>query len=130
MPAKNLFDKPFDEGTKVKLEIFREYFQEWLPVFVSRKEPIWKTIQFFDFFAGKGKDINGELGSPLIAVGIINSLRQYIMQNKMKVILHLNELDKDSYNALLNNVSTLASDFEIKTYIKNSRPFSKSCIIP
>lgn len=34
----NHFTKPFDEGTKVKLEIFREYFKEWLPVFLSKKK--------------------------------------------------------------------------------------------
>ena len=118
MPAKNLFDKPFDEGTKIKLEIFREYFEEWLPVFVSRKEPIWKTIQIFDFFAGKGKDINGESGSPLIAVAVINTLRQYIIQNKIKVILHLNELNRDSYNSLIENIPVPANNFEIKTYNK------------
>jgi three-Cys-motif partner protein len=116
MPGKNLFDKPFDEGTKIKLEIYKEYFQEWLPVFVSKNQPIWNTVQIFDFFAGRGKDKNGEWGSPLITIGVINSLKSYILQNKIKVILHLNELDINSYNALKENISGFADFFEIKTY--------------
>lgn len=65
MAAKNLFDEPFDDGTIDKLEIFEEYFKEWLPVFLVRKKIIWNEIQIFDFFAGEGTDINGVFGSPL-----------------------------------------------------------------
>jgi len=34
MPVKDIFDKPFDEGTIIKLKIFQKYFEEWLPPFV------------------------------------------------------------------------------------------------
>ncbi|HEX5155046.1 MAG TPA: three-Cys-motif partner protein TcmP [Parafilimonas sp.] len=119
MPAKNLFDKPFDEGTRIKLGIYKEYFREWLPVFVAKKNPIWKAVQIFDFFAGRGKDKNAEFGSPLIAIDVIQSLNNHIVQNNIKVTLHLNELDGDSYNALIENVSGLNTDFEIKTYNKH-----------
>ena len=44
MARKDLFRKPFDEGTIDKLEIFEDYFKEWLPVFISRKEIIWNKI--------------------------------------------------------------------------------------
>ncbi len=113
---KTLFGKPFNEGTKIKLEVFKEYFKEWLPVFVSKEKPIWKRVQVFDFFAGKGKDKNGEQGSPLIAIDVITSYIEYIKKNNIEVILHLNELDKDSYNALKENVSGFDIDFKIKTY--------------
>jgi hypothetical protein len=33
--AKNMHAKPFDEGTMVKLELFKLYFREWLPVFAK-----------------------------------------------------------------------------------------------
>ena len=49
--SKDLHNIPFDEGTKVKLSILREYIKEWLPVFLSKEEPIWKEINIFDFFA-------------------------------------------------------------------------------
>lgn len=116
MPKKDLFDKPFDEGTKSKLDIYREYLKEWLPVFVSRVPPIWKKVQIFDFFAGKGKDKNGEKGSPLIAVNLINVYIEYIIQNKVEVILHLNELNEISYEALAENINGLGINFQIKTY--------------
>ena len=116
MPKMDLFDKPFDDGTKSKLDLYREYLKEWLPVFVSRERPIWKKVQIFDFFAGKGKDKNGEKGSPLIAVDVINAYIEYIRQNKVEVVLHLNELNDNSYKALQQNVSGLGIDFRIETY--------------
>jgi len=64
MAKKDLFEKPFDDGTISKLEIFEDYFKEWLPVFISRKEIIWNNIQIFDFFAGEGKDVSGGQWKP------------------------------------------------------------------
>lgn len=62
--AKNINNKPFDETTQLKLNIFRECFKEWLPVFVYDK---WtEGVCVFDFFAGSGKDTKGMLGSPLV----------------------------------------------------------------
>ena len=116
MPAKDIFDRPFDEGTKIKLKIFQEYFEEWLPVFVASQTPIWKTVQVFDFFAGKGKDNNGELGSPLIAIKVISSYLSFISKNKIAVVLHLNELNKSSYDSLIENLLGLDVGFTIKTY--------------
>lgn len=62
--AKNINKKPFDEATKLKLDIFRECFREWLPVFIHN--PLVEKIYIYDFFAGSGKDSLGNLGSPLI----------------------------------------------------------------
>jgi len=56
--------KPFDEATKLKLEIFGECFREWLPVFIHN--PAVEKIFIYDFFAGSGTDSDGLLGSPLI----------------------------------------------------------------
>ena len=62
--AKNINSKPFEDTTKLKLDIFRECFREWLPVFIHTK---WTDeVVIFDFFAGSGKDTNGVLGSPLV----------------------------------------------------------------
>ena len=52
--AKDIHKKEFDDGTKIKLDIFREYLKEWLPTFTKRKEIIWKDIFIYDFFAGEG----------------------------------------------------------------------------
>jgi len=32
--SKDINKNPFDEATKLKLEIFGECFREWLPVFI------------------------------------------------------------------------------------------------
>ncbi len=90
MSGKILFDKPFDDGTLVKLTIYKEYLKEWLPVFVSKPDSIWKTIQIFDFFAGMGEDKNGVAGSPLIAIEIINS-GQMITSSKVN---HINTFER------------------------------------
>ncbi len=64
--TKDFHAEPFDKETKLKLEIFRGYIREWLPVFLSRR--MYKKISLYDFFAGPGRDVNGENGSPLIII--------------------------------------------------------------
>jgi len=55
--AKNINSKSFDDSTKLKLEIFRECFKEWLPVFIHDQ---WTDkVHVFDFFAGSGLDKEG-----------------------------------------------------------------------
>lgn len=49
--AGNFFDEPFDDETKVKLNIYRAYLREWLPVWIKNKS---LDINVFDFFAGRG----------------------------------------------------------------------------
>lgn len=56
MARKDLHDKPFDQTTIAKLEIFQDYAQAWLPTFVMKGAD---TICIFDFFAGTGYDKNG-----------------------------------------------------------------------
>ena len=75
MSNKDFHNAPFDEGTKAKLAIFRDYLREWLPVFISAKTIYWKTINIYDFFAGPGKDKNSTKGTPLI---ILEELQPYI----------------------------------------------------
>ncbi|MFV0505710.1 MAG: hypothetical protein ACK5L5_03225 [Bacteroidales bacterium] len=56
--------KPFDEASKLKLEIFGECFKEWFPVFMNNR---WcEKLYIYDFFAGSGKDSEGNYGSPLV----------------------------------------------------------------
>ncbi|KKK85629.1 hypothetical protein LCGC14_2771360, partial [marine sediment metagenome] len=57
-------NKPFDDETILKLEIFRGYTREWLPVFLSKRT--FSSVNIFDYFAGPGKDSHGQEGSPLL----------------------------------------------------------------
>lgn len=93
MPKKDIFDKPFDEGTIAKLEIFEKYLETWLPTFIMGN--LNRPIQIFDFFAGAGYDKNKTEGSPLRSLRIISKYRKLLREKEKKVYLYLNDLDKD-----------------------------------
>nr|WP_320038143.1 three-Cys-motif partner protein TcmP [uncultured Bacteroides sp.] len=64
--TKDINRDVFSEETKLKLDIFRECFREWFPVFLHN--PYISRIYIYDLFAGSGKDAEGTFGSPLILV--------------------------------------------------------------
>lgn len=99
MPKRNLHKKPFDEGTKDKLELYREYLREWLPVFIN--SPFVDTLQIFDFFAGPGIDIDGNPGSPVIACDEIRNVLGECNKRHAKVRMYFNEYAADKYKILL-----------------------------
>ncbi len=49
MSNNNFFKEPFDDGTKVKLEIFNRYLREWLPTFIEKKSFIGRIFIFMTF---------------------------------------------------------------------------------
>ena len=118
MSERNLFRKPFDEGTISKLEIFEDYFKEWLPVFISNPNPIWKQIQIFDLFGGEGKDINGILGSPMRILSILNYNKTLIKQSGVKIKIVINEIEKSKYELLVLNLESITDNsiYELKYY--------------
>ena len=76
MPERNLHQNPFNEGTQDKLELYREYLREWLPVFINGSSV--DIIQIFDFFAGPGFDMDGNRGSPVITCDEIRNARKIL----------------------------------------------------
>ncbi|MCB0555791.1 MAG: three-Cys-motif partner protein TcmP [Phaeodactylibacter sp.] len=95
--SKNLHEKPFDQATISKLEIFEDYAQAWIPTFVMYGDPM---ICIFDFFAGTGYDKDGVAGSP---IRILQKLREQIsaiFQKKVKVRVFFNEFDPEKYQQL------------------------------
>jgi three-Cys-motif partner protein len=122
--AKNHFTKPFDDGTKVKLEIFRNYLIEWLPVFISSYENThWENIFIYDFFSGEGKDVNGTLGSPLIILDVLNDFEHLISTTKVKINVIFNEKDDKIYNKLVSNINTCKYNKEKVTIHSYNKPF-------
>lgn len=95
--SKNLHEKPFDETTIAKLEIFEDYAQAWLPTFVMWGDPV---ICIFDFFAGTGYDVNGVPGSPIRILKKIREQIAPIFQNKIQVHVYFNEFDKKKFKQL------------------------------
>ncbi len=118
MARKDLFRKPFDEGTIDKLEIFEDYFKEWLPVFISRKEIIWNKIQIFDLFAGEGKDVNGVYGSPMRILKVLNENRELILKSNVNIKVIINEFEKEKFDLLIQNLEfiTDVSLYNIEYY--------------
>ena len=85
MSVRNLHQKPFDEGTRDKLKLYREYLCEWLPVFINGSSV--DILQIFDFFAGPGFDVNGNPGSPVITcVEIRNAFAMIQSKNQRSKI--------------------------------------------
>src|SRR5690554_6297789 len=64
--AADINKSTFDDKTLLKLDIFRECFREWFPVFLHN--PFIERIYIMDMFAGSGTDIEGNPGSPLILI--------------------------------------------------------------
>jgi three-Cys-motif partner protein len=93
VPARDLHNKPFDEGTKTKLEIYRSYVCAWLQVFLHAEPFRRKPLQFFDFFSGPGEDSTGEPGSPLILVSELLAERTKIKDRGHAIRIFFNDQD-------------------------------------
>lgn len=91
MPYIDLHDKPFDDGTISKLEIFEDYAKAWLPTFIMQDTV--KTICIFDFFAGTGYDLNGVAGSPIRILQKIKEQIGNIFQKDIKIKVFFNEFE-------------------------------------
>ena len=115
MPKKDIFDKPFDEGTLAKLEIFQEYFDEWLPTFIMG--PFKRPIQVFDLFAGSGYDKNEIPGSPIRLLEIINKHRGNLAHKGKQVLIYLNDADKDKVEKLKLNVDKKIKALSLKSLV-------------
>lgn len=129
MPVRDIFDKPFDEGTIVKLEIFQKYFETWLPTFVMGR--IIKPIQVFDLFAGSGYDNTGIAGSPIRTLDIINEHRGILATKKKRVSVFLNDADGDKVDELHRNVDSKVESLSLQSLVDikySSRDF-RECLI-
>ncbi|MCK9195424.1 MAG: three-Cys-motif partner protein TcmP [Syntrophales bacterium] len=98
MPRRDLHQKPYDEGTQDKLDLYREYLREWLPVFINL--PSVETLQIFDFFAGPGNDTEGNPGSPLITCEEIRKALNHHGNRTKKIRAYFNECAADKYQDL------------------------------
>lgn len=102
MSTKNLHDKPFEDSTLAKLEIFESYLKEWLPVFIQSK---YKRIYIIDFFSGPGYDKSGKEGSPIRILKTVELFLQQIITKNTKVVIVLNDSNTQKIAELKNNIS-------------------------
>lgn len=101
--AKDINKAVFDEATKLKLDIFGECFEEWLPVF--NNDPYTKAVYVFDFFAGSGRDKENNPGSPLVLLDKAKGTnRKYCLNAKKEIKFLFNEGESDKSKELVQNV--------------------------
>ncbi|MFN7490189.1 MAG: three-Cys-motif partner protein TcmP [Chryseotalea sp.] len=108
--SRDLHRAPFDEGTRAKLSIFKDYLKEWLPVFLAKRDVFWNTINVFDFFAGPGSDINGNKGTPLIIMEQLQPYYDNIINKNLFVNLYFNEFDESKQKELKLKIRNAKSD--------------------
>ena len=63
-PIETLWE--IDPHTRAKHEILQRYLEAWFPILSSYHH----RIVYIDGFAGPGRYKGGELGSPIIALGL------------------------------------------------------------
>jgi three-Cys-motif partner protein len=101
--AKDINKTVFDEATKLKLNIFGECFEEWLPVF--NNDLYTKAVYVFDFFAGSGTDTENNPGSPLVLLDRAKGTnRKYCLNAKKEIKFLFNEGESDKSKELIQNV--------------------------
>ncbi len=103
--AKDINKSGFDEATKIKLDIFRESFKEWLPIFIHNRYVEKRFI--YDFFAGSGMDSEMNYGSPLILLEEAKgtNLMYCSKSDGKKIVFAFNEKMKRKSNELEKNVN-------------------------
>ena len=111
--AKNINKTAFDDATKLKLDIFGECFEEWLPVF--NNDRYTNKVYVFDFFAGSGTDVDNNWGSPLILLDKAKGKEQkYCLKAKKEIIFIFNEALKDKSLELKENVDNHIEECKIR----------------
>lgn len=106
MAKGKLFDE-FKEGTLTKLDLYRKYLIEWIPVFTARKNLITNTVNIFDFFSGVGCDSKGTHGSPMIAIEILMSFSEHISRKELDLNIYLNDYNLKNFQALKDNINNM-----------------------
>ena len=102
--SEDFFDKPFTEDTNVKLSLYKEYLKEWFPVFIAPHKPFKKVVNLFDFFCGPGRDSEGTLGSPLIALEVLKAYKELIQNTSVDINLYFNDSQKEYIETLKSNI--------------------------
>ena len=102
---RNIHSKPFDQGTKQKLEIFSECFKAWLPVFLHDKYT--QSIHVLDLFAGSGSDSEGYPGSPLkLLIEARGSDRQNCINTAKPIAFTFCEFMKKKHQELKDSIDS------------------------
>ncbi|GJL63449.1 MAG: hypothetical protein NPIRA04_21030 [Nitrospirales bacterium] len=100
MSTGDFHNRPFDDGTLTKLEIFELYAREWFPVFLAQNVPSKSIIHVYDFFAGPGTDSSNKPGSPLRIIRQLQNCQKLAAWGKVKTHLHFFDKSSQKINQL------------------------------
>lgn len=108
MAKKDINKSEYSEETKLKLDLFRECFREWFPVFIHNQ--YISHVFIYDLFAGSGKDSVNNPGSPIIlfqeSQGDKKQHCKFLLErNTPKITFAFNELDPSKKIELEKNVT-------------------------
>lgn len=120
--AKNINETPFDEGTLLKLDIFRKCFREWYPVFIH--DTYTKHVCVFDMFAGSGYDSAHNQGSPIILLDEARGDKRCHCKHiqspncTKQIYFCFNELKKKKFTELKENANQFLTSCKIENHCK------------
>lgn len=120
--------KSFDDGTLTKLEIFEAYAKSWLSIFAVTKGMPVKDLWIWDFFAGPGESIEGQPGSPIRILKIIEDQADRLIANQRIIHVRFNEKDKEKYKKLLLNAKAYIQSSGSLQRLKANGNFDGICI--
>lgn len=107
---KIFHDQEFDDGTALKLDIFRGYIREWISVFLTDSPKLGHvtSVNIFDFFAGPGGDTASNPGSPLI---ILKEIQNYCdehgsIKNNKPIAIYFNDKDPEIIETLKSRIAS------------------------
>jgi three-Cys-motif partner protein len=124
--SEDFFDKPFDEETRQKLQLFSNYIEQWLPVFLNHTPTFVHTINIFDFFAGVGADSLGASGSPLLILEHLQKFSDLVNKTKVPIRVYLNDMNKAYCERLTRNVQKAGYNKEKVEIIFTNRDFKEA----
>ena len=121
----NFHKKAFDPATQVKLDIYQKYVENWLPTFIKSEKP--RSINIYDFFCGPGKDKEGRLGSPLLAIESCKKFDEMMREDRVQVNFFFNDSMKSKVAELEKNLHSweIPPTIQCKT---SNRPFTAALV--
>lgn len=109
MPKIEIDDKPFNEATLTKLNLYERYAREWLPVFLGERI-IYPEIHICDFFSGSGTDSHGTWGSALRLLAVVREYRGLIATKPVTVTVHLSDKSEAKIERLKERIGAESFD--------------------
>ncbi len=128
---KKFHKEVFDQPTQLKLDIFRKYIREWLPVFLSKKyangSAVFKQINLYDYFAGPGTDAKGTFGSPLIIQEEVKAFcaAKSALKADVPVKMLFNDIEEEFIEELKQNVASHRCQKNCCSFEFSAKPFQE-----